>query len=66
MAKTKKIHPRVKKKEITQLAERITSICLNRGHLQADVLSKQVRQLILVEKFRKRTVRIDEEDKQII
>ena len=61
MAKTKRIHPKVKKKELTALAERITTMCLNRGHLHAEPLSKLVRAELLKEEFRKRTVRIEEE-----
>jgi len=62
MARSKKIHPRVKKKELTALADQITSICINRGNMQADKLSNRVRQLILDEQFRKRSYRVIEEE----
>jgi hypothetical protein len=65
MSRTKTIHPKVKKKELTQLADTITSMCLNRGHLQADELSNRVRKLLLAENFRKRNYRIVEEEQQI-
>jgi hypothetical protein len=61
MSNPKKIHPRVKKKELTALSERITRMCLNRGHLSAEDLSKVVRGELLKEQFRKRTIRFNEE-----
>jgi hypothetical protein len=61
MSNLKKIYPKISKKELTDIADRITSICINRGHLRADKLSNQVRRILLEQEFRKRTYRVKAE-----
>jgi hypothetical protein len=61
---TKTIHPRVKKKELEDLAIRITRLCINRGYMPADVLSEKVQDLIHKEEFRKRVIKEVEEENQ--